>query len=69
METWTFIHFYFESRLAPLGLTVKELTGDMQLTKTEIMQTQVLVVSKVLFQKVFYVQVTSLLHSKFALIF
>ena len=33
----------FSRRLAPLGLTVKELTGDMQLTKTEIMQTQMLV--------------------------
>ena len=33
----------FSRRLAPLGLIVKELTGDMQLTKTEIMQTQMLV--------------------------
>lgn len=33
----------FGKRLAPLGITVKELTGDMQLTKTEIMQTQMLV--------------------------
>ena len=33
----------FGKRLAPLGLTVRELTGDMQLTKTEIMQTQMLV--------------------------
>ena len=33
----------FSRRLAPLGLTVKELTGDMQLTKNEIMQTQMLV--------------------------
>ncbi len=30
-------------RLAPLGITVRELTGDMQLTKTEIMNTQMLV--------------------------
>lgn len=30
-------------RLAPLGITVKELTGDMQLTKSEIMHTQMLV--------------------------
>jgi len=28
--------------LAGLGITVRELTGDMQLTKTEIMQTQVI---------------------------
>jgi hypothetical protein len=27
--------------LAPLGITVRELTGDMQLTKSEILQTQV----------------------------
>ena len=33
----------FSKRLAPLGLTVKELTGDMQLTKSEILQTQMLV--------------------------
>lgn len=33
----------FGKRLAPLGLIVKELTGDMQLTKTEIMQTQMLI--------------------------
>lgn len=33
----------FGKRLAPLGITVKELTGDMQLTKSEIMQTQMLV--------------------------
>ena len=31
----------FGKRLQPLGITVKELTGDMQLTKTEIMNTQV----------------------------
>ena len=31
----------FGKRLAPLGITVKELTGDMSLTKTEIMNTQV----------------------------
>lgn len=31
----------FGSRLAPLGVTVKELTGDMQLTKSEIQRTQV----------------------------
>ncbi|XP_013390155.1 activating signal cointegrator 1 complex subunit 3-like, partial [Lingula anatina] len=33
----------FGKRLQPLGITVKELTGDMQLTKQEIMQTQMLV--------------------------
>jgi len=31
----------FGQRLAPLGITVMELTGDMQLTKAEIMKTQV----------------------------
>ena len=31
----------FGKRLAPLGIIVRELTGDMSLTKTEIMQTQV----------------------------
>jgi activating signal cointegrator complex subunit 3 len=33
----------FGRRLAPLGVTVKELTGDMQLTKAEIMETNMLV--------------------------
>ena len=33
----------FGKRLAPLGVIVKELTGDMQLTKSEIMQTQMLI--------------------------
>ncbi|XP_014672686.1 PREDICTED: activating signal cointegrator 1 complex subunit 3-like [Priapulus caudatus] len=33
----------FGQKLEPLGIQVKELTGDMQLTKTEIMQTQMLV--------------------------
>ncbi|KAG8186270.1 hypothetical protein JTE90_004616 [Oedothorax gibbosus] len=33
----------FGKRLKPLGVQVKELTGDMQLTKNEIMQTQMLV--------------------------
>lgn len=32
---------YFSKRLEPLGITVKELTGDMQLTKGEIQRTQV----------------------------
>ena len=31
----------FGMRLSPLGITVKELTGDMQLTKYEIAHTQV----------------------------
>lgn len=33
----------FGQRLEPLGITVMELTGDMQLTKTEIANTQMLV--------------------------
>ena len=33
----------FGKRLAPLGVNVRELTGDMQLTKQEILQTQMLV--------------------------
>ena len=33
----------FGKRLAPLGLLVRELTGDMQLTKAEIMATQMLI--------------------------
>jgi len=32
---------YFSKRLEPLGITVKELTGDMQLSKGEILRTQV----------------------------
>ena len=32
---------YFSKRLEPLGITVKELTGDMQLSKAEIQRTQV----------------------------
>ena len=31
----------FGQRLSPLGIAVKELTGDMQLTKYEIQNTQV----------------------------
>ncbi len=31
----------FSKRLEPLGIIVKELTGDMSLTKTEILKTQV----------------------------
>lgn len=33
----------FGKKLAPLGISVRELTGDMQLTKTEMAATQVLV--------------------------
>lgn len=33
----------FGKRLEPLGIVVKELTGDIQLTKQEIMQTQMLI--------------------------
>lgn len=32
----------FSSRLLPLGISVRELTGDMQLTKYEIQNTQVM---------------------------
>lgn len=31
----------FGGRLEPLGISVRELTGDMSLTKTEILNTQV----------------------------
>lgn len=34
---------YFSKRLEPLGIVVKELTGDMQLSKSEILRTQMLV--------------------------
>ncbi|XP_028902738.1 activating signal cointegrator 1 complex subunit 3 isoform X2 [Ornithorhynchus anatinus] len=34
---------YFRKRLEPLSITVKELTGDMQLSKGEILRTQMLV--------------------------
>lgn len=33
----------FGNRLRPLGLTVRELTGDIQLTKSEILSTQMLI--------------------------
>ena len=33
----------FSQRLAPLGLQVKELTGDMQMSKAEILSTQMIV--------------------------
>jgi activating signal cointegrator complex subunit 3 len=33
----------FSKKLAPLGIVVKELTGDIQLSKQEIMETQMLV--------------------------
>lgn len=32
----------FGQRLAPLNLTVRELTGDMQLSKNELEETQVI---------------------------
>lgn len=32
---------YFSKRLEPLGIVVRELTGDMQLSKNEILRTQV----------------------------
>ena len=35
----------FSSRLRPLGIKVSELTGDMQLTKTEISNTHMLIVT------------------------
>ena len=33
----------FGKRLQPLGLTVRELTGDMHLTKAEMMSTNMLI--------------------------
>lgn len=33
----------FGKKLAPIGISVKECTGDMQLTKKEIAETQMLV--------------------------
>jgi activating signal cointegrator complex subunit 3 len=33
----------FSKCLEPLGIVVKELTGDMQLTKKEVLETQILV--------------------------
>jgi activating signal cointegrator complex subunit 3 len=33
----------FQARLAPLGIIVKELTGDTQLTKKELKETQLIV--------------------------
>lgn len=33
----------FSKKLAPIGIVVKEVTGDMQLTKREIAETQMLV--------------------------
>lgn len=35
---------YFSKRLEPLGIVVKELTGDMQLSKNEILRTQVCII-------------------------
>ena len=36
----------FGGRLEPLGITVRELTGDMSLTKAEILKTQVNQIAK-----------------------
>lgn len=33
----------FSKRLNPLGITVQELTGDMQLSKSEILKTQMII--------------------------
>jgi activating signal cointegrator complex subunit 3 len=33
----------FSKRLEPLGVVVRELTGDMQLTKKEVLETQIIV--------------------------
>lgn len=33
----------FSAKLSPLGMVVKELTGDMQLSKKEIKETQLIV--------------------------
>lgn len=43
----------FGRRLSPLNLVVKELTGDMQLTRSEIEETQVLSLFVSLFKLVF----------------
>ena len=43
----------FGTRLAPLGLSVKELTGDMQLTKNEIMKTQVTLQVAIVWESLF----------------
>ena len=52
----------FSKRLAPLGITVRELTGDMQLTKSEILKTQMLVTvsSKAVFLSLAPVHIISL---------
>jgi activating signal cointegrator complex subunit 3 len=46
----------FGSRLEPLGISVRELTGDMSLTKSEIMKTQVHILFLILhdFVNIFY---------------
>lgn len=48
---------YFSKRLEPLGITVKELTGDMQLSKGEILRTQVCLIFEniVLHTSVFFI--------------
>ena len=35
----------FSARLEPFGITVKELTGDISLTKAQIAETQIIVVT------------------------
>ena len=43
----------FGKKLQPLGIVVKELTGDMQLTKREIQETQVILYNPFLSRFVF----------------
>jgi len=48
----------FGKRLASLGIAVRELTGDMQLTKSEILKTQV--------SPVLVLCTCSVLHNRFS---
>ena len=57
----------FGHRLSALGITVMELTGDMQLTKAEISQTQVCNFSLLAFQQ-FHILCSSLLPIQLNLI-
>lgn len=43
----------FGGRLEPLGISVRELTGDMSLTKAEILKTQVIKNRIIRFQVIF----------------
>lgn len=43
----------FGGRLEPLGISVRELTGDMSLTKAEILKTQVIKNGIIRFQVIF----------------